>query len=313
MAAGHGVGGVVAVHQHDDRQQDQDGGQALVQAQEDGQGHDDGAQEDDFHGEGHHALGLIVLFLALDAGDDLGGHEQGAHHRAHQQGDREDDPAAGLLSGQVAGEVVKVVLREAGDGQAVQDDLGQAAPEQHAGQGDDEGGYAHVGDPEGLPHADGQAHQQADDDGQVDVHLHIDDKGAGHRAHQGHHGAHRQVDVAAGEDAHQHTHGQDDHVAVLADEVCDVGGGQQGLSDRLAAHKDDEQLKEHHHRHQGHHHGVLFQHPRHSLERGLLLHFGRHTATSPLPALDLRIQDMMDSWLASSRVSSPTTAPSFIT
>ena len=69
---------------------------------------------------------------------------------------------------------------------------------------DDEGRYAHVGDPKRLPGAQQKPHQQANEDGQVDVELEVDDEHARQRAHQGHHAAHRKVDVAAGDDAHQH-------------------------------------------------------------------------------------------------------------
>ncbi|MPM25764.1 hypothetical protein SDC9_72264 [bioreactor metagenome] len=181
------------------------------------------------------------------------------------------------------------------DGLSPQHDQRQPTETEHSGQGDDEGGDAEVGDPVPLPAPDSHTEEQGQKHRGQHRPFPGDHHGGGHGADKGRHGTHREVDVPR-EDAQEHADGEDENIAVLLDDVGDVQGPEQHALSQVLEKNNDEDER--------HHHGVLAD-VRHEHLFHLL-----HQATSRLLCM---MHFMMASWEASSRDSSPTIRPSFIT
>jgi hypothetical protein len=145
-------------------------------------------------------------------------------YRADEQGERVVAVAAEKTVEEAAGDL-PVLRRERRQRDVVQDLLGHAAEEQHAGQGDDERRDADVGDPEAVPRTDGEADGEGGEDADPPRLPVPDDHHGRHRTGQRHHGADREVDVP-GDDHDDHADGQHQDVGVLQDDVRDVAGAQ---------------------------------------------------------------------------------------
>ena len=86
---------------------------------------------------------------------------------------------------EAVGDVV-VALGEGRQRDVVKNLVGQAAEEEHASQGDDEAGDAHVGDPEALERTDQDAHDEGGDDTHPPGVALLDDEDATECAGHGH-------------------------------------------------------------------------------------------------------------------------------
>jgi hypothetical protein len=213
----------VADHQHaEDQQHDR---RALVAGEQQGHDEDRGDDRDELEQEDvarQHLEGELLLPLAVP---DLLEHREDDQREAEQQ---RDVVVVGLRAGLGQEAVAQLLhaLRERAEGLALQQDLGEAAEDQHAGEGDDERRYAAVGDEEALHRARHRADQQAQHHGgrPGDVVLH--GQHGGERAHERRQRADRQIDVAR-DDHHHHADGEDQDVAVLQHQVGDVARQQQ--------------------------------------------------------------------------------------
>ena len=107
------------------------------------------------------------------------------------------------------------------NGLAAEDNIGKAAESQHTGQGRNERRNMDIGDPEGLPCADGDTDEEHEEHGEPHIHsvAHPDRADSTRKADDR---ADGKVDIAAGQDAQQHTGRQHEHVSVLRDDVCDI-------------------------------------------------------------------------------------------
>ena len=74
-----------------------------------------------------------------------------AQHDADHQRDGQNNSFLRVTAGDIAVEQIQIAFRISGDGQTIQNDLGKAPPQEHAGQSDNEGRDADVGDPVCLP------------------------------------------------------------------------------------------------------------------------------------------------------------------
>ena len=250
---------------------------------------EEGNENHDDHGLDHgggHGLHLVALLHPDGAVAEGHGHVDhnghGCHHQRHQMQLLADEHIGNIAVRAAAEEADKRGILHS-QGLALQDHVGQSAEDQHTGQGGDEGRNLHIGDPEGLPAADGQA------DGQHGKNRdpHIGALAHHHRADgadKADNGADGQVDVAAGEDTQQHTGGQHEHIGVLGEEVIDILG-QQDLAVCLPGEEGS-------HQHQDQHHGILLDKPHDFLLVHLLF-----LLYVLLP--DFRMAPMIFSWVAS--------------
>ncbi|OIQ68882.1 hypothetical protein GALL_495200 [mine drainage metagenome] len=221
------------------------------------------------------------------------------HLREHQTGDRDeaDHERERISVRGVAQEVGQVAVadrdktaRQASD-RGTHDHDGEAAEDQHPGQGDDERGDSHVRDPVALPHADDRSDRHADEhrDGPGQApRLHRDRHDA---THEGDNRTDRQVDVT-GHDHHDHADRQDHDIRVLLDQCRDVVRHQQPAAGHPLEEKDD---------HDECAHDPVLAH----VAAEILPDGGHRDVTS----FSLVIRAMSDSWVASARESWPVTRP----
>ncbi len=140
-----------------------------------------------------------------------------------------------------------VLSREVADVRVVEHDQREAAEDEHAGERDDEGRDADVGDPEALPGSDHRSDEQREQDRDEPRHAHVHREDSGDRPDERGDRSDRQVDVTGDDDEH-HADREDQDVAVLNDQVRDVLRAQQ---DRVArARVDREDREQHEHRDQ---------------------------------------------------------------
>ena len=210
--------------------------------EEDGCVDDDGTEEDDLHDAHPQRCGRRTHDLLNPAGTPFGVDDR----------DHDDEPQK---QGQVVVARVRADLRKVagaddreavrnGDRVGVTDDLVAAAEDEHAGQGDDEGGNPDVGNPRALPGADQHSHEQPEQDGQRPREVPVPHRGGHHDADESGNGSDRQVDVA-GDDHHDHADGEDEDIGVLADQVDQVAGRQrQSVGQVLEEQNDGDQAEE---------------------------------------------------------------------
>ncbi|MPM46711.1 hypothetical protein SDC9_93417 [bioreactor metagenome] len=203
MTARNGTRGEVAVPKHNDDQKDQDNGNALMHAKQ-AEDHQDSSTEHGHTNDGEdQSLGLVSFFCFGVAVEERPYTEDDADDDADREGDGKDGRRI-INLGNEAGKIPGIGFWEGADGQTVEDQKGDTAPEQHAGKRDDERGNAYVGDPESLPSTDCKACDQADENREIDVPLQIHDQGSRQSSHQGYHRSDRKIDVSSGQDAEQH-------------------------------------------------------------------------------------------------------------
>jgi hypothetical protein len=243
VASEHRALGDVGVEDHEGAQDETDDGHALVRGEEQPEDEHEAADDDELeHAQHHprhlHAVRAQVRALAqLEVDDDRDGqegeHERGVvvpRDRAHLR----DVPVGDLLE----------ALRD-GDRLRVEDDEVQAAEEEHAGERDDEGRDADVGDPEALPDADEDPERQPEEDRRRPGQVELRHRQCDGRPHEGAHRADRQVDVT-GDDHHHHADGQDEDVAVLHEQRRDVAWLEEEPVGQDLEHRHEQQESDHH-------------------------------------------------------------------
>ena len=246
-------------------------------------------------------------------GDDADGHRAPMEMRAAEQ--RVQRRKVGDV-GQEAGADVLEVAVERADELAHQHVAGQAAEDQHAGEGDDERGNLRVGDKIALHATDQAAEHQRQRDHHLPRQFHVDvearhvESDHEHRrrpADEADDRPDRQVDVE-GDDDQQHAEGHDDHVAVLQDQVRQVQ-----RRERNAAGEEVEERHDHQQRQQQ---TVVAQAalPDRGLDFGFFGAGRRHGFVFHWTVPYCRMIDaMIFSWVAPAAGISSTSFPSFMT
>ncbi|MBG9885056.1 hypothetical protein ABE10_00340, partial [Bacillus toyonensis] len=200
-------------------------------------GEDDRGEEEHLH-DAHPQRGAVRTGLALggpqpelepDDPDD-------ADHREHHRQDVEVQRHRQL--GEIPGADLLELVRH-GDRGGLPDELVRASEEEHAREGHDEGGHAHIGDPEALPrtdeHADAEAQEDRDPPREVPLRHRLGHDDAGERGDR----ADRQVDVPHDDD-HHHADREDQDVGVLVDDVDQVLGGERETARQELEQQDDD-------------------------------------------------------------------------
>src|SRR5690606_6837030 len=220
------------------REKDEHDRQSAAVRELPGEGHNDGGDRQDLQREQHQRLDRLAELQLAHAGapggdgvaDDRDGSDEQRERVVALSTDEAVEEAAGDLL---------VLRRERGQRDIPEDLQGQAAEDEHAGEGDDERRDPDDGDPEALPDAHQDAGPEGGEDADPPRQALLDRQDRGDGTGEGDDRADREVDVA-GHDDHHHADGEDEDVGVLQDQVRHVVRREQRAAGEDGEERDDE-------------------------------------------------------------------------